>query len=126
VVDAYGTFGTWKLDDFEPGLNDWFDREHPPSDLFEQVQAWWPRLEHSSERTHAHPATDEATADGGGEDNVFVILVPGCSVPDESKGMLRALCIFQVFEVGHRVVCRAFHTVRSTAPAEVDRADGMG
>ena len=110
MVDTYGTFGTWKLEEFEPRLNDWFDREHLPSSLFDQVQAWWPRLEHASERTRARPALDEATADGGGEDNAFVMFMPGCRLLDESRGMLRVLCFFQVFEEGHRVVCRAFHT----------------
>jgi hypothetical protein len=116
----------WGLEDFPERLEDWLDREHPSQNLYEQVGAWWPQMRYAGEWAAAGLADDEATADGGGEDNVLFMPVPGCYEIDEAQGTLGVVVIFEVSPETDWVRCRAFHTVVQMTPAEVDRADGMG
>lgn len=126
MSDEYSLHGTWQLEEFDSKLEEWLVREHPSTDLYEQVKVWWPLMRYASERSPARPADDQATAEGGGEDEVFVMLAPNCHDIDEVQGWLGVLVIFELFEVIHVVRCRAFHTIVRMTPTEIDRADGRG
>ena len=107
----------WGLEGFPEQLEDWLDREHPSPDLYEQVSAWWPQMAYAGEWAGARSADDEATADGGGEDNVLVMPVPGCTEIDEARGEIGVVVIFEVLMVAEWIRCRAFHTVVRLTPS---------
>lgn len=101
MTDDFDVYGTWKLEQFPERLTSWQHSEHPPEDLVDQIQAWWPRLEHSAERSRARLVE---------EPNVFMLWAPGCLFLDEAEGLFEVQCYFATHEAGHRIECKAFHT----------------
>jgi hypothetical protein len=117
VADQFDTSGTWKLERFEPLLECWRAAEHPPDDVFAQVDRWWPSRE-SWPRRQAHRVPDE--------DDLWFAWVPGCYLPDLENGLQGVQCLFWVYELGHRVVCERFRTADRSVRDGSDRFDGMG
>jgi hypothetical protein len=123
-LDPYGTWGDWDLRQFKVELARWRDITHPPPDIYELVDQWWPRLAQPAERTRAVAVSEEYDP----KRNLWWLWVPGAEWIDEPVGGYRVQCWFRVYEQLRppQLVCDAFRSRQAMTPSEVDRADGMG
>lgn len=123
--DAYAIWGDWDLQQFKVQVARWRDTApHPPADRFACVDHWWRRLKQPLEWSGAARVAPEGDPEG----NLRWLWVPNADWLDDQQGNFRVQCYFRVYELDRppRLVCDGFRTVRSMAPAEVDRDDGMG
>jgi hypothetical protein len=122
-LDPYGTWGDWDLQQFKVEVARW-RATHPPHNVVARVAEWWPSLTQPGQRTGAVQVSRENDPEG----NLWWMWVPRAAWLDDEAGYFRVQCFFRIYRVPQapRLVCDEFRTVRSMAPAEVDRAEDMG